>query len=318
MPGGLLLVKPMFIIIAIMNANDQKVPIRDIDTALLRAFVAVAESGSMTIAANRLNVTQGAVSQRIKRLEGLLQKPLFDRSGQGLESTIEGERLIVPAQKLIALNDEVFALMTAPEFTGTVRFGVPYDIIFPFVGPILKSFASAYPKVSVELEVGTSEDLKTALARGGIDLTLTTENHTPKGAERLIHNELVWVGGRGGESYLQTPLPLVLVNENCMFRMPMLRALEHAGRAWRINVTRNMDASFAMLSADLGVTAILDSTVPSYVDVLDAGQGLPDLPVFYINLYTSASGANEIASELAQHIRDQFAQWRKPPVLFTA
>lgn len=313
MPVGLPLVKPMFIIIVIMNTNDLKLPIRDIDTALLRAFIAVAESGSMTVAANRLNVTQGAVSQRIKRLEDLLQKTLFDRAGQRLDTTIDGEKLIVPAQKLIALNDEVFTLMTAPEFSGTVRFGVPYDIVFPFVGPILKSFASAYPKVSVELEVGTSEDLKNALSKGRIDLTLTTENHTPKGAERLIHNELIWVGGRGGDSHLQTPLPLVLVNENCMFRMPMLRALERIGRSWRINVTRNMDASFAMLSADLGVTAILDSTVPSYVEVLGAEQGLPDLPVFYINLYTSASGANEIASELAQHIRDQFTQWRKPP-----
>lgn len=226
MPQGLLLVKPMFIIASIMDANDIKIPIRDIDTALLRAFIAVAESGSMTVAAHRLNVTQGAVSQRIKRLEDLLQKSLFDRTGQKLETTIEGEKLIVPAQKLIALNDEVFTLMTAPEFSGTVRFGVPYDIIFPFVGPILKSFANAFPKVRVEMEVGTSEDLKIALAKGAIDLTLTTENHTPKGAERLIHNELIWVGGRGGDSYLQNPLPLVIVNENCMFRMPMLRALE--------------------------------------------------------------------------------------------
>jgi len=297
-----------------MNVNGSLQLSRDIDTALLRAFVAVAESGSMTVAARRLNVTQGAVSQRIKRLEDLLQKQLFDRTGQKLDKTIDGEKLLLPAQKLIVLNDEVFALMTAPEFTGVVRFGVPYDIISPFIGPILKSFSGVHPKVNVELETGTSEQLKIMLQKGEIDLCLTTESHTPNGVERLIHNELVWVGGRNGEAYLKNPVPLVVVNENCMFRQPMLRALESMGRGWRINVTRNMDATYAMLSADLGVTAILESTVPAHIEVLSKEAQLPELPVFYINLYTSASGANEAAAELAQHIRDQFSQWRKPPL----
>lgn len=303
----------MFIIGIIMDANNAPVTVRDIDVALLRAFVAVAESGSMTTASRRLNVTQGAISQRIKRLEDLLQKKLFNRAGQGLETTIDGERLLLPAQKLIALNDDVFALMTAPEFTGVVRLGIPYDIIHPFIGPVLKSFATAHPKVSVELEIGTSEDLKGLLAKGEIDLTLTTENHTPQGAERLIHNELVWVGGRHGAAAQQDPVPLVVVNENCMFRMPMLRALERMGREWRLSVTQNMDASYAVLSADLGVTAILESTVPDYIEVLGPDHGLPELPVFYINLYTSASGVNEVAAELAQHIRDQFSAWRSAP-----
>ena len=78
MRGDLSLVKLMFIMLSIMNANNQDRPqstlIRNIDVALLRAFVAVIESGSMTAAAARLNVTQGAVSQQIKRLEDFLQK----------------------------------------------------------------------------------------------------------------------------------------------------------------------------------------------------------------------------------------------------
>ncbi len=301
-----------------MDANSQAVLTRDIDVSLLRAFVAVAESGSMTVAAKRLNVTQGAVSQRIKRLEDLLQKQLFDRSTPKLETTIDGEKLLLPAQKLIVLNDEVYMLMTAPVFTGIVRLGIPYDIIFPFVGPILKSFANVHPKVNVELEIGTSETLKNMLDKGNIHLCLTTESHTPKGAERLIHNKLVWVGGINGEAHTEDPLPLVMVNENCMFRMPMLRALEDRGLNWRINVTRNMDATFAMLSADLGVTAILESTVPNTVELLGKDTCLPELPEFYINMYTSASGANEAAAELAQHIRDQFSQWRKPPVMMVS
>jgi len=294
-----------------MKSNSERVLTRDIDVSLLRAFIAVAESGSMTVAARRLNVTQGAVSQRIKRLEELLGKALFDRAGQGLEVTIDGERLLLPAQRLISLNDEVFGLMTAPEFTGVVRLGIPYDIIFPFVGPILKSFASAFPKVNVELELTNTENLKAALARGDIDLTLTTESHTPKGAELLTRNELIWVGGQGGNAHHRDPVTVISVNENCMFRPPMLRALDGCGKPWTHTVTRNMDATLAMLSADLGITALLESTVPITVAVLGEAEGLPRLPEFYINLYTSASGANEAATELARHIREQFSIWRR-------
>jgi len=312
----LLLVKRMFIIIPIMNANEYNGPTRNIDVALLRAFVAVAESGSMTVAAGRLHVTQGAISQQIKRLESFLQKQLFERSGQGLVATRDGERLFLHAGRMIALNDQVFSLITAAEFSGVVRLGIPYDIISPFAAPILKTFSHTYPKVSVELELGASRELKDLLAKGELDLILTTESHTPKGAEALLRNDLVWVGAQNGSAYTQHPLPVVLCNDNCMFRPVMLGALEAHDRDWRLtSAMRSMDATFAMVQADLAVTGVLESTVPSFVSVLGENEGLPALPVFYINLYTSVSGVNEVAAEFAQHIRDHFSTWRRPQKL---
>lgn len=317
MTNSLPLGKRIYIIGVIMNANSKAnaPPMRNIDIALLRAFAAVAQSGSMTVAARMVNVTQGAVSQQVKRLEQLLGKALFVRSGQGLALTTDGERLLLHAQKLIALNDEVFGLMTAPEFTGVVRLGLPYDIVAPFAAPILKSFANTYPKVRVELVLEASEDLKKALLKRDIDLTLTTETNTPKGAERLVRDQLVWVGGLNGEAHRQQPLPVVLCNENCMFRPAMLDALEAAGRDWRLtNAMRNMDATVAMLQADLGITALLESTVPASTRVLDKDDGLPELAEFFINLYVASGatgGANAVTVELAQHIRDHFSMWRR-------
>ena len=296
----------------ITNDDVQSRTIRNIDIALLRAFEAVAQNGSMTAAARVLNVTQGAISQQVKRLEELLGKPLLDRAGQGIRLTTSGERLLLHAQKLIALNDEVFGLMTAPEFSGVVRLGIPYDIVSPFAAPILKSFANAYPKVRVELTMEASEDLKKALVAREIDLTLTTEIQTPKNGERLVRDQLVWVGGVGGQAYQQEPLPVVLCNENCMFRPAMLNALEAAGRDWHLtNAMRNMDATMAMLQADLGVTAILESTVPSTATILGEVSGLPELPEFFINLYVEKGAENRAGNELAQHIRDHFSMWRR-------
>jgi DNA-binding transcriptional LysR family regulator len=298
--------------IIIMNSNERKSLIRNIDVALLRAFVSVVESGSMTVAAVKLNVTQGAVSQQIKRLEDFLQKKLVNRTGGMLSPTVDGERLFLHAQRLIGLNDEVMALMTAPEFTGLVRLGIPYDIISPFAAPILQSFAQAYPKVRLELELDSTHDLKKSLSRGAIDLMLSTETHTPKGAERLIRNNLVWIGGANGTSHKKTPLPLIVCNENCVFRTVMLEALERIGRDWTsTGATRNMDATFAMLQADIGITSLLETTVPNGFTVLGAEDGLPELPEFFINLYVPANGASPVVLELANNIRDQFSLWRR-------
>ena len=60
---------------------------RNIDTPLLRTFVAVAETAGMTAAANVLNLTQAAVSQQIKRLEDIFGAPLFERERKGLRLT---------------------------------------------------------------------------------------------------------------------------------------------------------------------------------------------------------------------------------------
>ena len=73
-----------------MNSN--------LDTALIRSFVTVAETSSMTAAANALHLTQGAVSQQIKRLENAFGCALFERDRRGLTLTNAGERLLGKAR----------------------------------------------------------------------------------------------------------------------------------------------------------------------------------------------------------------------------
>ena len=148
---------------------------RDIDIGLLRAFVAVVGTGSVTGAAALLNLTQAAVSQQVKRLEELFTTELFERHHKRLSLKPNGERLIAHAQRLIALNDEVWGAMSAPAYAGEVRLGVPHDIVGPYLPPILKRFDKAWPRVRVSLKCSTTPQLLEALRKADIDLTLTTE-----------------------------------------------------------------------------------------------------------------------------------------------
>jgi DNA-binding transcriptional LysR family regulator len=280
----------------------------NIDTSLLRAFVAAAETGGMTTAARLLNLTQAAVSQQVKRLEEVFGRQLFERDRRGLRLTASGERLLIRARRLLAFNDEVWALMTAPDFKGEVRLGVPHDIVGPYMPPVLKSFDQAWPGVRVSLVVSTTPKLLRALARREIDLTLTTEVDRPPNGETLLPDPLVWVGARDGRAYKRDPLPVSIGDEHCAFRPVVIEALNHAGRDWRpVCEVSNMESLCATVEADLAVVPLLASTVPNLLEVLSFGASLPPLPTFHINLHLPSTAASDVALELSRHIREQFA-----------
>lgn len=286
---------------------------RNIDTALLRAFIAVAETGGMTRAGQLLNLTQAAISQQVKRLEEQFQAQLFDRDGRRVNLTAAGTRLLPLAQRMLDMNDQVWGMMTAPDFEGEVRVGVPHDIVQAFMPPILKAFDRAWPRVSVSLIPGPSLQLLENLDRGEIDLTLTTEQNVRPGGEVLLRDELVWIGTRDGRAHLQDPLPITVGHPDCIFRAACLVALANAGRDWRAVVDAgNMLAVYAALEADLAVTALMASTVPEGLVVLPPETGLPALPPFNVNMYLPGAGATEVGQEFAKHIREQFkARYRR-------
>lgn len=278
---------------------------RNLDTSLLRAFVAVAETSGMTSAAHVLHVTQAAVSQQIKRLEESLGAQLFTRDRRGLAMTIAGERLFSKAKRMLALNDEIWAEMTGPVHTGHVRFGIPYDIVNTYLPPILKSFSKAFPQVQISLICRSSANLRDALSAGEIDLTLTTELTCGPDGESLAAERLVWVGAKGGDAYLRRPLPVSFGSEACAFKPVIVQALRHADIDWRpVSEISNMDAMNATVQTDLAIMALLASTVPAHMEPLGRSSGLPSLATFSINLYLPANGANPLAAPLADHIRE--------------
>ena len=280
---------------------------RNIDTALLRAFIGVAETGGMTSAANLLNLTQAAVSQQIKRLEEAFEVQLFKRERRGLRLTGAGERLFGKAKRMLALNDEIWADMTTPIYEGEVRLGIPFDIVSGFLPPVLKAFAQAYPKIMISLDCRPSLFLLESLDAGEINLAVTTELRCQPHGESLVTDRLVWAGAKGGNAHRQRPLPLSLGSESCAFRPPILKALTASGIDWRpVSEISNLDAMNATVQTDLAVGALLSSTVPANLEILGLGSGLPPLPPFSINLYLPKTGATPIAAELARYIRDGF------------
>lgn len=286
--------------------------IRNLDTGLLRAFVAVAELGGMTAAAQQLHLTQAAISQQIRRLEEQLGQQLFDRGKRGLSRTAMGDRLYGPARAMLAQNDEIWAMMTRPEFEGEIRIGVPHDIVNAILPKALRRFDAAWPKVHVRLDCSNTPDLLVRMNQGELDLILTTEAGTPGHARRMVHDRLAWYGTLNGSAHCRKPLPVALGDENCAFRPIIRQALADAGLDWRlISDTAQAHAVDALIGADIAIGAGLASTLPPGFEILPEACGLPHLPAFYINLYLPRFGASEIAVEFARHLEDALSESAK-------
>ena len=280
---------------------------RNLDTSLVRAFVSVAETGSMTVSAHTLHLTQAAVSQQIRRLEEGFGCELFERDRRGLRMTNEGERLFGKAKRLLGLNDEIWSDMTTPSFKGEVRLGVPYDLVGNYLPPILKSYAAAYPQVEITLSCRTSPQLIAAIAAGELDVVIAEEPAGRSKAECLATDRLVWVGARGGDAFRKRPLPISFGCDTCAFRPVIFDALRASGLPWRtVSEMGNAEAISATVQTDLAVTALLASTIPPGLELLAADAGLPVLPNFAINLHLPRTGVQPIAEALARSIREGF------------
>ena len=150
--------------------------IPNLDVDLLKTFLAIADTGSFTRAAEEVNKTQSAVSMQMKRLEETLARPLFARDGRASRFTNDGEKLIEYARRLVALNDETVSAFTRPDLTRTVRFGTPDDYADRFLPEILARFSRTHPLVTVDVDCVMSIHLYDRVKNGEIDVALVTES----------------------------------------------------------------------------------------------------------------------------------------------
>ena len=124
-----------------------------LDVDQLRTFVAIAETGSFTKAAEVVNKTQSAVSMQMKRLEERLERPIFARDGRASKLTEDGQRLLDYARRIIKLNVETIAAFSDAELSGRVRLGVPDDYADRYLPEIMARFSRAYPSVELDGDV---------------------------------------------------------------------------------------------------------------------------------------------------------------------
>jgi len=277
--------------------------IRHLDLGTLRSIVAVVDTGGITRAAQRLHLTQSAVSMQIKRLEEQLEM-------RGLQITREGQKLVNYSRQLLDINDEAIDHLTIPTHEGEIRFGVPCDVVHPHIPLALRQFRREYPRVNVLFDTGATIELKAGFDKGQYDVILTTEPQAEKGGQLLLRQPLTWTGAQGGRVYRQRPLPLVFARD-CIFRQAATDALDNAGIAWvDAGDSYSEDASTVTAAADLGIRADLTTAETQGLDPVQHGGDLPELPSYSIVMYKAGGKNREVQRLLGEILQDHFGAVR--------
>ena len=275
-----------------------------IDSELLRTFVAIADHGGFTRAAEMVNRTQSAVSMQMKRLEeDVLERSLFERDGRQVRLTPEGQILLGYARRILRLQGEVFNTFRQPHMVGSVKIGTPDDYVMRFLPSILSRFAEAYPLVQVEVHCDSSAQL---LMRNDLDLSIVTREPGTEIGQLLRQEDFVWMAAESFCPQDQRPLPLAMFNTACFCRAWACNALEAMEVDYRIAYSSpSLSALFAVANAGLAVTAQLRSLLTGNLRIIGEDEGLTVLTNASIVLLRGQK-MTPVTDKLAEYIVEGF------------
>lgn len=235
----------------------------------LRYFVAVAETGHFTRAAERMLVAQPSLSQQIRSLERELGAELVHRSRGASTLTDAGQALLPLARRILA--DTESARRAVQEVVrlrrGRVRLGATPSLCVSLVPDVLRAYRSRHPGVELQVREGGSRDLVALLAQGALDLALIIPPPAGQGppltVTELLHEDLVLVAapglpgmpgpGRAARIEDLRGRPLVMFREGYDLRETTVSACRAAGFEPEFAVEGGeMDAVLGFVAAGLG------------------------------------------------------------------
>jgi DNA-binding transcriptional LysR family regulator len=282
--------------------------IPNLDIDLLKTFLAIADTGNFTRAAEEVHKTQSAVSMQMKRLEDLVGRPLFVRDGRQSRFTADGERLIEYARRIVNLNDEAVSAFTKPELTGTLRFGTPDDYADRFLPEILARFSRTHPLVTVNVDCGQSPQLFERARHGELDLALVTACSEITADEIVRTEPLVWVTSARHSVHLLDTVPVAISHTGCEWRALTIGALEREERKYRIAYSSpNSNAVNAAVLAGLAVGAVPEICVRPGMRILSEKDGFPKLGSFRLGIVHRPGRRSSAVEALSHHISESIS-----------
>lgn len=303
------------------------------DLKQLRAILAIAETASVTRAAEALHVVQPALSRQLKMLEEELGVSLFDRERHGMVLTVAGRRFAESARRALHELDSARAAISprSQQVAGTVVVGFFPSAADRLVSSLMGRVRQAYPHVQVCSYVSYLADLEQRLEKGGVDGALVygqEEISVRFPRDALLEEAFYLVGAPDAELDMNTPVPLRQFREVPMIlpaRPHTVRELldrECAAHGFALNVaaeTHSMHAQKAMVMSGVGLSILSGFVI---ADELGRGQ-VSAAPIASLNLRrklylarsagtASTTVAECVLEELRDEVRQRVLQGRWP------
>jgi DNA-binding transcriptional LysR family regulator len=251
---------------------------RGIPIDILRAFVAVVEAQGFTRAAEELGRTQPTISLQVKRLEELVEAPLFKKGGR-FELSPVGEICFDYGKRLLRMHDDMLDELGRNNPNDAIRIGIPSQFA-AILAPRLNELR-ANPQVTTTFEVivDSSQALSAAFRQNALDVAfIVGTGESEPGRIEQWRGQLRWFGKMFGDEQDDRPLPLVLPPQGWSFHEAAVGALRAQERRFEIVCTcSNFAVLAAAAAAGLGVTPMIDGLAPDGLDAC-SDKRLPPLP----------------------------------------
>ena len=280
----------------------------DLEIDLLRAFVAVAETGGFTAASEVVGRSQSAVSQKVLRLEEIVERRLFERTSRTLTLTRDGEQFLVTARRILELNDVAIREMREPATVGSLRLGVADDFIPRQLPSMLSRFRRLYPGVHLELMTGLSCNLLSAYDAGSLDAVIAKKDGAAQRGRVIWREPLVWMASADYTPDFTRPAPLVMLPPPCTYREVMVQALDSVRRDWFAACTASSLMGIqAAVAGGLGVTVLGRSFMQDGLQVLRAPEHWPALPMTEIVLVGEDTAQADLVRPLISFLTESLS-----------
>ncbi|EBA15320.1 transcriptional regulator, LysR family protein [Roseobacter sp. SK209-2-6] len=281
----------------------------------LRAFLHVVRLDGVRKAAVALNLTQPAVTARIKNLEESLACELFDRTSRGMRLTKRGELLLAHAEKFEQLMQLVEKDVVDPEgIEGRLRLGVSETIAQCWLPDLVAALHSRFPLLEIEFNVDISLNLRAGLLDGEIDLAILLGPVSEYSVNNidLPRFPLSWYAAATAleeadpADYLKRPV-LTYARNTRPFRELKERLFEQVGPEVSIFPSSSLSACFRLVEADLGVAAlprVLGKDIAAAGKIQEFDPGWVPSPLQFTASYLSEpkSHVAQTAAELAREV----------------
>ncbi|HEU0229087.1 MAG TPA: LysR family transcriptional regulator [Burkholderiaceae bacterium] len=264
-----------------------------IDFKQIEAFVWVAELGGFRAAAEKLNTTQPAISQRIAAMEHSMHVRLFERGARGIKLTEKGQELLSHAQRILDMRSEMLRVAQEENtIRGMLRLGVAETLVQTWLPRLIEELHERYPALIVEIHVDTSHFLRSQLASYQIDLALLVgTSQDPKEVHmHLCDYKLAWIASPALKLHEHTATiselgayPVITYPSLSLPYHAVKDALTQAGiKTPRIYCCASLSTMVHLTRYGIGPSviapaAITDELASGKIRLLDTTVPLPDL-----------------------------------------
>ena len=287
------------------------------DLRQLATFLAVARTGSFSAAAERLNTTQPAVSNRIRELENSLGARLFERTTRSCHLTAKGRSLIGYADRIFALTSELQSEITQiADLSGLVKIGIPEPVALTWLPSLLSALAQRAPKLEIDVEVGLSMAMLPKLHTLDLDLACIAGPASLAGivSEQVGHLHLAWLASPALQ-LPQLPLtPQVLSEQDFLLHVgsrhwpPLERWFREAG-CWPRSLRRcnSISALIKLAVAGLGlgvlpISAARDEIAAGLLRVVPSVAALPKNPFMVVYAERRLDAATQLVIDTTKEV----------------